>query len=65
MTDLEQATIYESTDRILVTGHGHIAEVGSIPTSEETFTKAWQIKTEHIGDMKKLAKHFTLAKWWW
>jgi len=58
MTDPEQATIYENADRILVTGHGCIVEAGSIPTKEETFTKAWQIKMEHIGDMMKLAKSF-------
>jgi len=51
MTDFEQATIYENTDRILVTGHGRIMEMGSIPTKEETFTKAWQIKMEYIGNM--------------
>jgi len=58
MKDLERATIYENVDRILVTGHGRIVEAGSIPTKEETFTTAWQIETEYIGDTTQLADAF-------
>jgi len=58
MKELEQAMIYENADRILVTGHSCIAEAGSIPMKEETFTTAWQIKTEYIGDTTQLADAF-------
>jgi len=56
--DLERATIYKNADRILVTGHGRIAEAGNVPTKEEKFTTEWQIETESIGDTTQLADAF-------
>jgi len=59
MKDLERATVYESKDKILVTGHGRILQTVLDLQQENIFAQEWQIEMEYIGNINILAEAFS------
>jgi len=62
MKDLERATVYESKDKILVTGHGRILQTVLDLQQENIFAQEWQIEMEYIGNINILAEAFSFRQ---